>query len=141
MQLKKGNRLPPLSPKLLLKAKDKAPEAIPLLNKLVSVLSLSPKEIIEEEKRSRSVVISGLPEPSNDMPAFERQTVFIGKSMTEAERSRHKELRAEANRRNQMEYQGNKVYVVYRDMVIKSGDIPAWKTSFQKTKENPSPNN
>ncbi|KHJ97522.1 hypothetical protein OESDEN_02510, partial [Oesophagostomum dentatum] len=52
---------------------NKASEAIPLLNKLVTLLSQSPKEIVEEEKRARSVVVSGLPEATHGTPAFERQ--------------------------------------------------------------------
>ena len=60
------------------------------------------------------------------------ESVFIRRSMIESKRSKYKELRAEAIRINQMESQGENVYVVYRDTVIKSTDSPAFKASFQK---------
>ncbi|EYC34571.1 hypothetical protein Y032_0001g474 [Ancylostoma ceylanicum] len=52
---------------------DKAPEALSLLDELVVLLSPIPKEIVEEEKRARSVVIAGVAEAQISMPPFQRQ--------------------------------------------------------------------
>ncbi|KHJ79337.1 hypothetical protein OESDEN_21018 [Oesophagostomum dentatum] len=59
--------------KLIAILRDKAPEAIPILNDLLNVLRPSPKDIVEQEKRSRSIVIAGLEEAASGTPAFERQ--------------------------------------------------------------------
>ncbi|VDL74984.1 unnamed protein product [Nippostrongylus brasiliensis] len=46
----------------------KAPETLPLLDQLMIFLTPNPKEIVDAEKRSRSVVITEIPEadPSTD---------------------------------------------------------------------------
>ena len=183
--------------KLLAILRDKAPEAIPILNDLINVLTPSPKDIVEQEKRSRSIVIAGLEEAASGTPAFQRQlhtegvvhdilnalevesrpveiyrmgspgdnsrlvkvvfssqrpffevlkkarilrqidrfrNVYIRRSMTREERSKFNELRSEARNRNQVEFNGERVYVVYRNTVVKACDIPKLKATavFQK---------
>ncbi|EYC39262.1 hypothetical protein Y032_0665g1322 [Ancylostoma ceylanicum] len=51
---------------------DKAPEALPLLNQLLQLLKPNPQEIVEEEKRARSIVIAGIPEAEGDLEPVER---------------------------------------------------------------------
>ncbi|KIH65668.1 hypothetical protein ANCDUO_04009 [Ancylostoma duodenale] len=51
---------------------DKAPEALPLLNQLIQLLRPNPQEIIESEKRARSLVIAGIAEADGDLEPFER---------------------------------------------------------------------
>ncbi|KAL6738536.1 hypothetical protein Aduo_012076 [Ancylostoma duodenale] len=49
---------------------EKAPEGIPLLEKLVSLLTPDPHDIVEADKRSRSIIISGVPEgDTNSSPS------------------------------------------------------------------------
>ncbi|KIH68513.1 hypothetical protein ANCDUO_01151 [Ancylostoma duodenale] len=52
---------------------NKAPEAIPLLNKLIEILTLTPKEIVESAKRARSVVFSGFAKANAELTPSERQ--------------------------------------------------------------------
>ncbi|KIH50231.1 hypothetical protein ANCDUO_19691, partial [Ancylostoma duodenale] len=50
----------------------KVPEALPLLDELVKILTPNPREIVEAEKRSRSVVICGIPEGESNNSLSER---------------------------------------------------------------------
>ncbi|KIH46096.1 hypothetical protein ANCDUO_23853, partial [Ancylostoma duodenale] len=59
--------------KLLAILEEKAPEAVPLLNQLITALRPNPKDIVESEKRSRSIVISGMPETGRELTASQRQ--------------------------------------------------------------------
>ncbi|KAL6743105.1 hypothetical protein Aduo_016185 [Ancylostoma duodenale] len=59
--------------KLLAILEEKAPEAVPLLNQLITALRPNPKDIVESEKRSRSIVISGMPEAGIELTASQRQ--------------------------------------------------------------------
>ncbi|WKX95333.1 hypothetical protein Q1695_012074 [Nippostrongylus brasiliensis] len=167
----------------------KAPEALPLLEELMVLLTPNPKEIVDAEKRSRSVVISGIPKadpstsPSARQAATERyvinildelgvetkpsevfrsgplndtktprlvkcvfsshrfffdvlknakrlralpefRDIFIRRSMTPAERQKDRELRLQARQLNKSEFNGERVYVVYKEQVIKRSDIP-----------------
>ncbi|RCN30110.1 hypothetical protein ANCCAN_24129 [Ancylostoma caninum] len=52
---------------------EKAPEGLPLLNQLLKILKPDPRELVEAEKRSRSIVLSGVPEAAVGTPAVERQ--------------------------------------------------------------------
>ncbi|KIH59341.1 hypothetical protein ANCDUO_10429 [Ancylostoma duodenale] len=52
---------------------EKAPEGLPLLEQLMKCLKPNPKEWVEAEKRSRSVVLSGVPEAEKGTHAVERQ--------------------------------------------------------------------
>ncbi|VDO82317.1 unnamed protein product [Haemonchus placei] len=52
---------------------DKAQKAIPLLEKLVALLTPDPAEIVEADERARSVVIFGVPEGDADHPSSMRQ--------------------------------------------------------------------
>ncbi|EYC32408.1 hypothetical protein Y032_0003g1556 [Ancylostoma ceylanicum] len=182
--------------KLMAILEEKAPEAIPLLDELITILQPDPKEIVENEKRSRSIIISGMPEAGKEFTASQRQahtelsvvkildaldietkpveinrmgtftdgktriikcvfssqkyffeaikkarilrqlpgfnSVYIRRSMTKAEREADKELRREARERNEKECGGEKVYVVYRDKVVKAREIPNLKATFSK---------
>ncbi|RCN35384.1 hypothetical protein ANCCAN_18751 [Ancylostoma caninum] len=51
----------------------KAPEAVPLLDKFVSKFPSLSAEIVEAEKRPRSVVIYGVPEADSKLSATSRQ--------------------------------------------------------------------
>ncbi|EYB89943.1 hypothetical protein Y032_0225g2747 [Ancylostoma ceylanicum] len=51
----------------------KAPEALPLLEKFVSKFPSLSSEIVEAEKRPRSVVIYGVPEADSKLSATSRQ--------------------------------------------------------------------
>ncbi|EYC17562.1 hypothetical protein Y032_0030g2137 [Ancylostoma ceylanicum] len=181
---------------LLTLLEEKAPEGIPLLNQLISILQPNPQEIVESEKRSRSIIISGMPEAEKELTASQRQahtehsmtkmldaleietkpveinrmgtltggkmriikcvfssqkyfleairkarllrqipgfdTVYIRRSMTKAEREKDRELRRQARELNEKEFGGEKVYVVYRDRVVKACDIPNLKVSNSK---------
>ncbi|EYB97951.1 hypothetical protein Y032_0135g1910 [Ancylostoma ceylanicum] len=154
---------------------NKAPEAIPLLNKLIEILTLTPKEIVESAKRARSVVFSGVAEADADLTPSERQVhteesvqkilnvlgvearplevyrmgklvealrnarslrdypefnqIYVRRSMTPQEREKFKELRQRAYDLNQKEFNGRKVYVVYRDELVKACEIPSLKSS------------
>ncbi|KIH57287.1 hypothetical protein ANCDUO_12522 [Ancylostoma duodenale] len=52
---------------------EKAPEGLPLLDQLLKILKPDPRELVEAEKRSRSIVLSGVPEAVSGTPAVERQ--------------------------------------------------------------------
>ncbi|KIH65490.1 hypothetical protein ANCDUO_04191 [Ancylostoma duodenale] len=52
---------------------DKAPEALPLLDQLLDMLRLDPCEIIESEKRARSIVIAGVAEAEGELVPVDRQ--------------------------------------------------------------------
>ncbi|KAL6738919.1 hypothetical protein Aduo_012415 [Ancylostoma duodenale] len=52
--------------------REKAPEALPLLNQLWNTFKPDPKAIVEGEKRGRSIVISSVPEAENAL-ASQRQ--------------------------------------------------------------------
>ncbi|EYC27738.1 hypothetical protein Y032_0008g154 [Ancylostoma ceylanicum] len=45
---------------------NKAPEALPLLNQLIQLFRPNPREIIESEKRARSIVIAGIAEAEGE---------------------------------------------------------------------------
>ncbi|EYC13523.1 hypothetical protein Y032_0043g763 [Ancylostoma ceylanicum] len=175
--------------------REKAPEALPLLDQLWSTFKPDSKAIVEEEKRGRSIVISGVPEAENAV-ASQRQAhtenavlslldkldietrpveisrlgsinsssprlikcvfsskryylealrkarllrgipdcseIYIRRSMTRAERENDKALRQKAREMNKKEFNGNKVYVVYRDSIVKASEIPKIKESLQK---------
>ncbi|KIH51004.1 hypothetical protein ANCDUO_18913, partial [Ancylostoma duodenale] len=51
---------------------DKAPEGLPLLNQLLQLLKPNPLEIVEAEKRTRSIVIAGIPEHGRDLEPPDR---------------------------------------------------------------------
>uniref|UniRef100_A0A7I4YXJ8 Uncharacterized protein n=1 Tax=Haemonchus contortus TaxID=6289 RepID=A0A7I4YXJ8_HAECO len=51
----------------------KAPEAIPLLQQFLSKLPSLSLEMIESEKRQRSIVLLGVPEAEKELPASRRQ--------------------------------------------------------------------
>ncbi|EYB88700.1 hypothetical protein Y032_0242g3402 [Ancylostoma ceylanicum] len=51
---------------------DKALEALPLLNQLMQLLRPNPQEVVESEKRARSLVIAGVAEAEGDLEPFER---------------------------------------------------------------------
>ncbi|KIH68359.1 hypothetical protein ANCDUO_01307 [Ancylostoma duodenale] len=59
--------------KLLAILEEKAPEAVPLLNQLITALRPNPKDIVESVKRSRPIVISGMPEAGRELAASQRQ--------------------------------------------------------------------
>ncbi|KIH64635.1 hypothetical protein ANCDUO_05053 [Ancylostoma duodenale] len=59
----------------------------------------------------------------------QHRSVFIRKSMTLEERIKFKQLRKDAYERNQLEHNGNKVYVVCKDMVVKAFYIPSIRQS------------
>ncbi|KAK5972288.1 hypothetical protein GCK32_013556 [Trichostrongylus colubriformis] len=110
----------------------KAPEALPLLEKLVSSLILDPTEIVEAEKRSRSVIIAGVPEKWEDSSPSQRQAateeanakelrnvsefenVFIRRSPTSEELEKERKLRARARELNEGLPNGERLYVVFR---------------------------
>ncbi|KAK5978121.1 hypothetical protein GCK32_005488, partial [Trichostrongylus colubriformis] len=102
----------------------KAPEALPLLEKLVSSLIPDPTEIVEAEKRSRSVIIAGVPEkwedssPSQRQAATEEANVFIRRSLTSEELEKERKLRARARELNEGLPNGERLYVVFRQQVI-----------------------
>ncbi|EYC35300.1 hypothetical protein Y032_1083g3574 [Ancylostoma ceylanicum] len=175
---------------------DKAPEGLPLLNQLLQLLKPNPLEIVEAEKRARSIVIAGIPEAGSDLepldrvnhteamthkvlnalgvearpneiyrmgnvmegktrlikcvlpserflftalrnaPALRNLTgfdhVYIRRSMTREEREKDKELRRQAHNLNLTEHNGRKVYVVYRNQVVKASEIPQIKARDSK---------
>ncbi|KAK6030743.1 hypothetical protein OSTOST_03114, partial [Ostertagia ostertagi] len=52
---------------------EKAPEAIPLLEQFLGKLPLLSNEIVEADKRQRSVILYGVPEPEESLSASLRQ--------------------------------------------------------------------
>ncbi|KAK6011327.1 hypothetical protein OSTOST_23594, partial [Ostertagia ostertagi] len=56
---------------------DKAPEAIPLLEEFVSSLPSLSQEIVEAEKRKRSMVVFGVPEADRNLPPSQRQACTV----------------------------------------------------------------
>lgn len=178
----------------LLKAK--APEGLPLLQQLLDLLRQDPREIVEAEKRTRSIVIAGVAEAEPRCSPIERQThteeatvkilsalgvearptevyrmglftegkkrlikcvlpserffiqalrnaptlrsitgfdqIYVRKSMTRAEREQDRALRERAREINLREHNGSKVYVVYRNQVVKRSDIPTIKANLSK---------
>ncbi|KIH54541.1 hypothetical protein ANCDUO_15313 [Ancylostoma duodenale] len=50
----------------------KAPEALPLLDQLIQLLKPDPRELIESEKRTKSIVIAGIAEPEGVSDPFQR---------------------------------------------------------------------
>ncbi|VDO86654.1 unnamed protein product [Heligmosomoides polygyrus] len=146
---------------------EKAPEALPILDRLLHLLTPNPSEIVEADKRARSIVIYGVAECDQDMASTCRQestensvaailnaldlevrptevyrnarllrnipefsNVYIRKSMTLNERLKDKELRARARELNGSSPNGERIYVVYKEQVVKKSDIP----SMQKEK-------
>ncbi|KAK6033388.1 hypothetical protein OSTOST_00388 [Ostertagia ostertagi] len=156
---------------------EKAPEALPLLEKLLTMLIPNPNEIVQAERAS-SVVIAGAREvddnasPSSRQAASEEsgkkeagksrlikcvfssrrfyfdtlknarllrsipefKNVFIRRSMTPSEIDMDKQLRARAKDLNQGMPNGEKVYVVFRQQVVKKSDIPGILSQIKKLK-------
>ncbi|VDP40145.1 unnamed protein product [Heligmosomoides polygyrus] len=52
---------------------EKAPEALPILDRLLHLLTPNPSEIVEADKRARSIVIYGVAECDQDMASTCRQ--------------------------------------------------------------------
>ncbi|KIH63909.1 hypothetical protein ANCDUO_05784 [Ancylostoma duodenale] len=183
---------------LLVKIKEilakKAPESIPLLNNFISKFSSVANE--NEEKRRRSVVISGVEEADKKLPAVERQKhtemqiegilnaldvetrsveifrmgkssqgrprlvkvvfssrsfyfdalrnahrlrnlpmysgIYLRRSMTAEERDKDRTLRAQAREMNEKEGGGRKIYVVYKQKIVKASEIGALNSSLPK---------
>ncbi|KAK6009736.1 hypothetical protein OSTOST_25307 [Ostertagia ostertagi] len=166
---------------------EKAPEAVPLLEKLVGLLTPNPSEIVAAEKRARSIVITGIPEDPN-LSATKRQAatelavsaildeldvearpveifrlgkrepgknrlvkcvfssrkqffeilknsrllrnnpsfkdIFIRRSMTPSEIENERKLRARAKELNDANPGGERIFVVFRQQVVKKSEIP-----------------
>ncbi|KAK6028366.1 endonuclease/exonuclease/phosphatase family protein [Ostertagia ostertagi] len=64
------------------------------------------------------------------------KNVFIRRSMTPAELEKGKQLRARANELNQSVQGGEKVYVVFRQQVVKRSDIPSILRQSPKNSKN-----
>ncbi|KIH47261.1 hypothetical protein ANCDUO_22682 [Ancylostoma duodenale] len=58
--------------------------------------------------------------------------VYVRRSLTREEREKEKELRRQARELNMKEHNGSKVYVVYREQIVKVSDIPKIKASGSK---------
>ncbi|EYC16424.1 hypothetical protein Y032_0033g2651 [Ancylostoma ceylanicum] len=174
----------------------KAPEALPLLNQLLQLSRIDPREIVETEKRSRSIVISGVAEAEGDLSPSERLAhteaavnnvldvlgvearpsevyrmgaltegkprlikcvlpsaqfysvalrnarslrsisgfdhIFVRRSMTREEREKDRDLRRQVRELNDKDHHGNRVFVVYRNQIVKASEIPKLKHSASK---------
>ncbi|KIH62664.1 hypothetical protein ANCDUO_07052 [Ancylostoma duodenale] len=136
---------------------EKAPEGIPLLEKLVSLLTPDPHDIVEADKRSRSIIISGVPEGDTNSspscrqlatekhvtnildaldiearPAEVYRDVFIRKSMTFSEREKDKQLRAQA-RELKKDVSDEDFFVVYNEQVVERSEIVNLRRPLGKT--------
>ncbi|KAK6013873.1 hypothetical protein OSTOST_20786, partial [Ostertagia ostertagi] len=149
----------------------KAPEVIQLLDKFLGKLPLLAKDLVESDKRERSVVFYGIPEAEGSLSPSLRQAhtekyisrildtldietrpvevyrmgrgvegkprvvklvnyvlyrtirrSFVRKSMTIDERNKERDLRKRARELNEKEFNGKKIYVVYRGEIIKVKD-------------------
>ncbi|KAK5983980.1 hypothetical protein GCK32_011688, partial [Trichostrongylus colubriformis] len=93
----------------------KAPEGLPLLEKLVDLLTPNPAEIVEAEKRARSIIIHGIPELGAEFPPSKRRKPRKRRrSMTPTELEQDKQLRSSAKELNQSAPEGEKIFVVFR---------------------------
>ncbi|KIH64666.1 hypothetical protein ANCDUO_05020 [Ancylostoma duodenale] len=52
---------------------DEAPEALPLLDQLLDLLRLDPREIVDSEKKARSIVIACVAEAEGELVPVDRQ--------------------------------------------------------------------
>ncbi|PIO76139.1 hypothetical protein TELCIR_01787 [Teladorsagia circumcincta] len=179
----------------------KAPEVIQLLNQFLSKLPLLMTDVVERDKRQRSVVMYGIPEAENGLSPSMRldhtekfvsgildsldtetrpvevyrmgrfvegkprivkcvfssrrfmldilskarclrifpkyKEVFVRRSMTIDERQKERDLRERARELNDNEFEGKKVYVVYKGAVIKASEIPRGKKAHTSTQPPP----
>ncbi|EYC36126.1 hypothetical protein Y032_0930g3090 [Ancylostoma ceylanicum] len=65
-----------------------------------------------------------------NLRGFDR--IYIRRSMTREEREKDKDLRRQAHELNAKGLNGNKIYVVYRNQIVKVSDIPKIKATTSK---------
>ncbi|EYB91019.1 hypothetical protein Y032_0211g2193 [Ancylostoma ceylanicum] len=92
--------------------------------RLIKCIFSSKRYYLEALRKAR--LLQGIPDCSE---------IYIRRSMTRAERENDKALRQKAREMNKKEFNGNKVYVVYRDSIVKASEIPKIKESLQKKTE------
>ncbi|KAL6731974.1 hypothetical protein Aduo_002786 [Ancylostoma duodenale] len=137
-----------LSSKLKAVLLAKAPEAVPAFLRLCRPrdVEMKPSQRLLHTESLVTNVLDTLKVEARPVevyrmgkPEVEEQDGYVNKintdlslfanRMTLEERIKFKQLRKDAYERNQREHNGNKVYVVYKDMVVKACDIPSIRQS------------